>query len=76
LPEITAIACNMKGCLRIFFVSYFDYRHIWLNIFMDACHLSNITKLKRKRKRKTLVLTSLFGYCSQPKKKGCCLPAP
>jgi hypothetical protein len=24
---------------------------------------------KEKKKEKTLVLTSLFGYCSQPKKK-------
>jgi hypothetical protein len=34
---------------------------------MDACHLSNITKLKKKKKNTGL--TSLFGYCSQPKKK-------
>ncbi len=30
-----------------FVLSYFEYRHIWLNIFMNFCHLSNITKLKK-----------------------------
>jgi len=46
LPKITTTAYNMKGCLRFFLFSYFEYCQIWLNIHMDDCHLSNITKLK------------------------------
>jgi len=43
-PKISTIAYNMKGCLR-FSISYHKSRHIWLNILMIDCHLSNITKL-------------------------------
>ncbi len=40
---------NMKGCLKkIFLLSYFEYRQHWLNILMDDCHSSKITKLKNK----------------------------
>jgi hypothetical protein len=39
----------MKGCLKkIFLLSYFEYRQHWLNILMDDCHSSKITKLKNK----------------------------
>jgi hypothetical protein len=60
--------------LKTFFVSYFDYRHIWLNTFMDACHLSNITKLKKKKKNTGFNFS--FWLLLPAKKKGCCLPAP
>jgi hypothetical protein len=39
---------NMKGYLKIFLLSYFEYRQHWLNILMDDCHSSKITKLKNK----------------------------
>jgi hypothetical protein len=54
-PKINKIAqnrhnCyNMKGCLRLFYFKKFEYCQIWLNILMDDCHLSNITKLKKKK---------------------------
>jgi hypothetical protein len=39
----------MKGCLKkIFLLSYFEYHQYWLNILIDDCHLSKITKLKKK----------------------------
>ncbi len=38
---------------KIFLLSYFEYFQIWLNIFMNDCHLSNIIKLKQKTKNKT-----------------------
>jgi hypothetical protein len=37
-----------ESMLKIFLLSYFEYREIWLNMLMDHCHLSNITKLKNK----------------------------
>jgi hypothetical protein len=35
--------------LKIYFLlSIFGYRQFWLNVLMNDCHLSNITKLKNK----------------------------
>jgi hypothetical protein len=42
-PKITTTFYINKGCLRF---SYFEYFQIWLNSFMDDCHLNNITKLR------------------------------
>jgi hypothetical protein len=48
------IAKNFHNCLqyesmlKIFLLTYFEYSQIWLNMLMDHCHLSNITKLKNK----------------------------
>ncbi len=36
-----------KRVLKIFQLSQFEYCQIWLNILMDNCHLSNITKVKK-----------------------------
>jgi hypothetical protein len=40
---------NIKGCLRLFYFNIFEYCQIWLNVLMDDRHLSNITKLKKKK---------------------------
>jgi len=34
-----------ERALKIFYIHNFEYFQIWLNIFMNDCHL-NITKLK------------------------------
>ncbi len=55
------MTCNMK-VLKIFLLSYSEYCEISLNILMDDCHLSNITKLwGKKTMRNTLQLFS-FSY--------------
>jgi hypothetical protein len=38
-----------------FLLSYFGYCQIWLNILMDNCHWSNITKLRKKNKIKNRI---------------------
>jgi hypothetical protein len=52
----------MKGFLRIFLLSHFEYCQNWLNILMHDTNLSNITKLKKLKiknfKKKTLILGS------------------
>ncbi len=56
LPNIITIAYNMKMCLRFktfFLRSYFEYRQLCLNVLMDDCHLSNITKLTKKKHRES-----------------------
>jgi hypothetical protein len=35
--------------LKIFLLSYFLCRHIWLNILKDDCHLSNMTRLEKRK---------------------------
>jgi hypothetical protein len=52
----------MKGWRLEFILSCFEYRHIWLNIFKDYCHLSNKTKLEKKRKRKKGSVFSLKEF--------------
>ncbi len=42
-----------------FILSYFEYRQNWLNTFMYYCHLSNITKLKRKKREIFLLVGKL-----------------
>ncbi len=44
----------MKGCLRF----YMEYCQIWLNIFIDYHHLSNMKKLKKKKKSAAVFTTS------------------
>jgi hypothetical protein len=51
MAKITTIANNMKGVLKIFLLSYFEYYQIQLNIHMGEGHVSNITKLKKKKKK-------------------------
>jgi hypothetical protein len=49
-PKFSTTAYNMgQGVLKIFLLSYSEYRQIWLNTLMDDHHLSNITKLICKR---------------------------
>ncbi len=55
MQKTATTAHNMKRVLKIFLLSYFEYCQIWLNIHMDDCHLSNITKLKKKKKKKIAV---------------------
>jgi hypothetical protein len=44
----TSIAYYMKRCLRLLYFHILNrYCQLWLNIFMDDCHLSNVTKLKK-----------------------------
>jgi hypothetical protein len=38
-----------KKIILKFKISYFEYCQIWLNTLMDDHHLSNITKLKKKK---------------------------
>jgi hypothetical protein len=35
--------------LKIYVLSIFECRQICVNVLMDDCHLSNITKLKKKQ---------------------------
>jgi hypothetical protein len=48
------ITINCHNCLqherehKVFLLSYFEYGQNWLNIFVDVCHLGNITKLEKK----------------------------
>jgi hypothetical protein len=38
----------MEGFKKFFYVlAYFEYSQIWLLLFMDDCHLNNITKLEK-----------------------------
>ncbi len=37
-----------QGIVQIFLLAYIEYCQIWLNILMNDCHLSNITKLEKK----------------------------
>ncbi len=50
LPQLGAIC---QGASDLIF-SYFECRQVWLNILVDYCHLSNITKLKKKKKTLTV----------------------
>jgi hypothetical protein len=40
--------------LNIFLLSYFGYLQIWQIILINYCHLTNITKLGKKKKKKKL----------------------
>jgi len=40
---------NIEGFLKIIILEHV-YCQIWLNIFIDDCHLNNITKLKEKNR--------------------------
>jgi hypothetical protein len=48
---------NCHNCLqyerviKIFYFRIFDITNIWLNIFVDNPHLTNITKLTKKKKK-------------------------
>jgi hypothetical protein len=42
----------MKGFLRIFLLSHFEYCQNWLNILMHDTNFSNITELKKKRNKR------------------------
>jgi hypothetical protein len=42
----------MKGCLILFFFSYFSNSQIWLNHPMDDHNLGYITKLKERKTQK------------------------
>ncbi len=53
-PKLVTIACSMKGCSR--FCTFIFYRQIWLNILINFCHLSNITKLKKAKKHYNFLL--------------------
>jgi hypothetical protein len=55
MAKITTIANNMKGVLKNFLLSYSEYCQIQLNILMDERHMSNITKLGKKKKKNTSV---------------------
>jgi hypothetical protein len=44
--------------LKIFLLSYFEYCQIWLIILLVECHLSNITKLKKKNEK--LIIINLY----------------
>ncbi len=62
LPQLVAI---WRGSSDFIF-SYFECRQVWLNIFIDYCHLSNITKLKKKKKTLTVasqhkIILTIFG---------------
>ncbi len=48
MTKVLAITYNMKGYLS-FFLLYFEYCQIWLNILMDNDHLRNITKLAEEK---------------------------
>jgi hypothetical protein len=47
-PKIITPTHNMVGYCLDFSTCIFEYCQIWLNIFMDDCHLNNITKLEKK----------------------------
>jgi hypothetical protein len=34
--------------LGVYLHTYFEYHHIWVNMFLNDHHLNNITKLKLK----------------------------
>jgi len=48
-PQLPTI---LKGTSD-FLLSYFESRQIWLNILKDRRHLSDITKLKKDKKKNT-----------------------
>jgi hypothetical protein len=43
--------------LNIFLLSYFGYLQIWQNILINYCHLTNITKLGKEKKKITALRT-------------------
>jgi hypothetical protein len=48
-PKLSQLLTTWNLATLDFLISYFDYHQIWLNILVDDCDLSNITKLKWKR---------------------------
>jgi len=48
--KIITTAYNMNMCSRFFYFHILSIAKIWLNILMDDHHLSNITKMEKKKK--------------------------
>jgi hypothetical protein len=40
---------EMDGCARLFLLSYFEYRQIWLNIILSDCHLRSSIKMQKEK---------------------------
>jgi hypothetical protein len=61
------VAKNVKEALKIL-LSYPIYSQIWLNFFFDDLHVSYITKMGEKKKKKQWVWTFVI-LPSVPKKE-------